>query len=168
MRMIECHQVGGWRGAAVLVGFILWVGVGCKPVDEAPRAEEMALGVSEEEAAEVGWLVDVTERAGLDFVHQFVHQRIANILLSNGSGGAVFRLRWRWLDGCVPGQLGADGGRDPGWPAGTKREPNRLYRNLGDGTFVDVTRAAGLEGAGFGSAAVAGDFDNDGHVTSTW
>ena len=43
------------------------------------------------------------------------------------------------------------------------RQPNRLYRNRGDGTFEDVTRKAGLEGSGFGSAAVAGDFDNDGY-----
>jgi enediyne biosynthesis protein E4 len=163
MRMIECHQVGGWRGAAVLVGFILWVGVGCKPVDEAPRAEEMALGVSEEEAAEVGWLVDVTERAGLDFVHQFAHDRIANILLSNGSGGVVFDHDGDgWMDIYLVNWGPMEGVTRAG--AGTKREPNRLYRNLGDGTFVDVTREAGLEGAGFGSAAVAGDYDNDGHV----
>ena len=31
---------------------------------------------------------------------------------------------------------------------GTVRQPNRLYRNRGDGTFEDVTKKAGLEGAG--------------------
>ena len=41
--------------------------------------------------------------------------------------------------------------------------PSRLYRNLGDGTFADVTAAAGL-GREFGPAlgAAAADFDNDG------
>ena len=47
---------------------------------------------------------------------------------------------------------------------GDRREPNRLFRNRGDGTFEDVTAKARVEGAGFGSAATAGDFDNDGHV----
>jgi hypothetical protein len=46
----------------------------------------------------------------------------------------------------------------------TARQPNRLYRNCPNGTFEDVTARAGLEGSGFGSSAVAGDFDNDGHT----
>jgi len=36
-----------------------------------------------------------------------------------------------------------------------------LYRNNGDGTFSDVSRAAGLSGGGKGLNAVAADFDND-------
>ena len=50
---------------------------------------------------------------------------------------------------------------------GSKRDPrywNRLYRNTGAGTFVDVTDAAGLRGEGFGMGAAAGDFDNDGRI----
>jgi hypothetical protein len=45
----------------------------------------------------------------------------------------------------------------------TRREPNRLYRNLGNGTFKDVTEVAGVGGHGYGTAAIAGDFDGDGH-----
>jgi hypothetical protein len=50
--------------------------------------------------------------------------------------------------------------------------PNALYRNRGDGTFVDVTREAGVElGDRICVAATFGDYDNDGHqdlyVTST-
>jgi len=45
---------------------------------------------------------------------------------------------------------------------GTPRWPNRLYRNRGDGTFVDVTRQAGVAGWGFGTTAAAADCDNDG------
>ena len=40
-----------------------------------------------------------------------------------------------------------------------------LYRNNGDGTFTDVTKAAGLSGAtGRGLAVVWGDYDDDGDV----
>jgi hypothetical protein len=39
---------------------------------------------------------------------------------------------------------------------------NRLYRNNRDGTFTDVTRAAGLWRAGWASAVAVGDFNNDG------
>ena len=81
--------------------------------------------------------------------------------MSNGSGAVVFDydndglmdlyfLNWGPLEGVTA------------LPSGTVRQPNRLYRNRGDGTFEDTTRKAGLEGSGFGSAATAGDFDNDG------
>jgi len=35
---------------------------------------------------------------------------------------------------------------------------NRLYRNNGDGTFTDVTRAAGLRGEGYGMGVAVGDY----------
>lgn len=106
---------------------------------------------------------DVTHRAGIRFVHDLHHERIANILLSNGSGGAVFDydndgfvdiyfVNWEPKEGVTASR--------PGSP----RQPNRLYRNRGDGTFEDNTARAGLEGTGYGSAAAAGDFDNDGHT----
>jgi enediyne biosynthesis protein E4 len=41
---------------------------------------------------------------------------------------------------------------------------NRLYRNLGGMKFKDVTDLAGVAGAGYGMAAAAADYDNDGHV----
>ena len=45
---------------------------------------------------------------------------------------------------------------------GTVREPNRLFRNRGNGTFEDLTVRSGLAGSGYGVTATAGDFDNDG------
>jgi len=48
-----------------------------------------------------------------------------------------------------------------------KRDPkywNRLYHQLPDGTFTDVTERAGLSGEGFSMGVAAGDYDNDGYV----
>ena len=46
-----------------------------------------------------------------------------------------------------------------------KTEPvfwNRLYHNLGDWKFEDVTEKAGLKGHGYDNGVATGDFDNDG------
>jgi len=50
----------------------------------------------------------------------------------------------------------------------TKSSPlfyNALYRNLGNGTFEDVTQKAGLAGEhiGYSFGVAVGDYDNDGH-----
>jgi hypothetical protein len=39
---------------------------------------------------------------------------------------------------------------------------NALYKNNRDGTFTDVTEAAGVSGGTFGMGVTVGDFDNDG------
>ncbi len=41
---------------------------------------------------------------------------------------------------------------------------NRLFRNNGDGTFTDVTAAAGVAGRGYDLGVVTGDYDNDGYT----
>ncbi len=41
---------------------------------------------------------------------------------------------------------------------------NRLYRNLGDGTFEDVTELAGVSNGGWGWGTCMEDFDNDGDL----
>jgi enediyne biosynthesis protein E4 len=124
------------------------------PASPRPPTPPVAAGAND-------WFEDVTRRAGIDFVHQFCHRRIANILLSNGSGGAVLDFdNDGWMDIYLVNWGPLRGVTDP--ESGARREPNRLYRNRGDGTFEDVTRRAGLEGSGFSSAATAGDFDNDG------
>jgi len=50
------------------------------------------------------------------------------------------------------------------WPGQGKGEAPTLalYRNLGDGRFADVTKAAGLDVSLFGMGVTIGDIDNDG------
>ena len=42
--------------------------------------------------------------------------------------------------------------------------PSHLYRNRGDGTFEDISHAAGVDRAAFTKGVVAADYDNDGYV----
>ncbi len=53
---------------------------------------------------------------------------------------------------------------DPDDPADPAAASNRLYRNRGDGTFEDVTQAAGVgDPQGYGMGVSVCDFDADGH-----
>ncbi|MCL4193945.1 MAG: VCBS repeat-containing protein, partial [Thermoguttaceae bacterium] len=49
-------------------------------------------------------------------------------------------------------------------PGSTERGPvyDALYRNMGDGTFRDVTQDAGVGDPGYGLGVTAADYDNDG------
>jgi len=51
-------------------------------------------------------------------------------------------------------------------PRGLKGSPDALYRNNGDGTFTDVSKATGVDDPNnfFGLGAVWSDFDNDGKL----
>jgi enediyne biosynthesis protein E4 len=106
---------------------------------------------------------DATERSGIHFRHSFGEKDLSSILEGTGSGCA-------WLDYNNDGLLDLyvvsgrhlDGITDRSAPDGADAT-NHLYRNNGDGTFTDVTAAAGAAGKGFGIGVTAGDFDNDGN-----
>jgi hypothetical protein len=46
---------------------------------------------------------------------------------------------------------------------GHEMTPSQLFRNLGDGTFEDVSTRAGVDGVAFTKAVVWGDYDADGY-----
>ena len=110
-------------------------------------------------AAPNSWIAfeDVGPEAG--FTTEIVYggvERQKYILETSGTGVAIFDYD---RDGrpdvfLVNGsRLDLPRGQAPG---------NRLYRNLGDWKFEDVTKHAGLGRSGWGQAACVGDFDNDG------
>ncbi len=102
---------------------------------------------------------DVTAEAGISFKHSHGGTGRRYYIETVPPGHCWFDFDGDgWLDlyivqsGPLPGSPRADG------------DPHAvLYRNRGDGTFVDVARAAGVEnGDGYGNGCTAADFDNDG------
>jgi enediyne biosynthesis protein E4 len=100
-----------------------------------------------------GWFEDVTDKVGLDFVHDagptdgsyFMPQII-------GSGAALFDFN---NDGRLDILLLQNGGPN-------SLSKNKLYQQLPDGHFKDVSAGSGLDFAGYNMGAAVGDIDNDG------
>lgn len=105
---------------------------------------------------------DVTDSAGIRFRH-FQGTRSSWIPEDMGSGAA-----WGdydgdgWVDLFVVNEAGPLGLPD----SARRHSPARstLYRNNGDGTFTDVTDAAGVDHRALGMGAAWADYDNDGRL----
>ena len=103
--------------------------------------------------------LDVTASAGIQFEHTDGRsgKRLFNEFL--GSGGGFFDydgdgdLDIYLINGAI--QVGNVENVLP---------HNVLYRNDGDGTFSDVTEAAGVGSTSYGTGATVGDYDNDGDL----
>ena len=110
-----------------------------------------------EPAAGLGFqLTDVTTKAGISFQHN-----------SGAYGGKL--LPETLGSGCAFLDYDADGWQDillvnaMDWPGHkTQKSTLKLYRNNRNGTFTDVTRAAGLEVEMYGMGVAVGDYNNDG------
>lgn len=95
--------------------------------------------------------VDIAAEAGLTHVFPNGGDEAKEWILETTGSGAAF------LDFDVDGLpdaflVSGEGGT------------NRLYRNLGDRRFADVTEQVGLRSEGWGQGACAGDIDNDGFI----
>src|SRR5215472_7620500 len=101
-------------------------------------------------------LTEVTAAAGLTFRH------------NNGAYGGKL-LPETLGSGCAFVDYDADGWPDillvngMDWPGHKRRRTTlALYHNNRNGTFTDVTKAAGLDVELYGMGVAVGDFDNDG------
>ena len=109
--------------------------------------------------------VEITEKAGVHFLHQAPHTSRKYLIETMGSGVALFdcdndgRLDLFLVNGApysdptpkgfIPQKTGPEY-----W--------NRMYHQKADGTFEDVTERAGLQGVGYGMGVAVADYDNDG------
>jgi enediyne biosynthesis protein E4 len=103
--------------------------------------------------------VDVAARSGVQAKNYSGGEvKKKYIVEMNGSGlGFIDYDRDGYPDLFIVNGKATDG--EPSPPAAT----NHLYRNNRDGTFADVTQAAGLSLSGWGQGVCAADFDNDGY-----
>jgi hypothetical protein len=116
---------------------------------------ELCLAISPD-AAPSFQLRDVTKSAGIDFKHN-----------SGAYGGKL--LPETLGSGCAFLDYDNDGYQDillvnsMDWPGHKRgRSTLKLYRNNGNGTFADVTKAAGLDGELYGMGVAVADYNNDG------
>jgi hypothetical protein len=103
-------------------------------------------------------VINVTADSGLSFYCDSSPTPNRNQPETMVSGVALIDYdRDGWLDVYF-----VNGAAIPSLKKETPRLWNRLFRNNRDGTFADVTEKAGVQGAGYGMGAAAGDYDNDG------
>jgi hypothetical protein len=121
---------------------LLSTGVGCR-----------RSGEEEPQAKGPPWFKDVTAEVGLDFVHDAgpLPKKHYFMPQSVGSGAALFDFDG---DGLLDIYLLQNGG-----PRGAK---NRLYKQLPDGRFKNVSAGSGLDIAGYNMGVAIGDVNNDG------
>ncbi len=114
---------------------------------------QRSTGPAEPALADPGWFEDVTEKVGIDFVHDAGpldgSYPMPQII---GSGAALFDFN---NDSRLDILLLQNGGPD-------SHSKNKLYQQLPDGRFKDVSAGSGLDLAGWNMGVAVGDVDNDG------
>ena len=103
-------------------------------------------------------LCDITRETGIDFRHTDGSGGNRYIVETVASGMATFDYDG---DGLIDVYF-LNGRPLRGAPAKAVPPQNRLYRNLGDFRFQDVTDQAGLGDTGYGLGVCVGDYNNDG------
>lgn len=106
---------------------------------------------------------DITVKAGITFKYTYGDNSYKNIIESSGSGITVFDYNNDGLmDIYLMNGTYLEGISDP---AGKiyKESHNELYKNIGNGTFTEVSKKAGVQGHQWAMAAGAIDLDNDGY-----
>ncbi|MGF1642559.1 MAG: CRTAC1 family protein [Thiotrichales bacterium] len=126
------------------------------PMDVVVTGPESSLAPTRIEPPAVHFS-DITVAAGIDFVHvngaygerlmpETIGAGAAFIDYDNDGHPDIFLVNSRYWDG----------------HAGEGDPRMALYRNNGDGSFTDVSRAAGVDLSLYGMGVAVGDFDNDG------
>jgi enediyne biosynthesis protein E4 len=113
-----------------------------------------------------GVFTDVTAKLGLRFHYFSSHTSKKYLIETMGAGVALLDYDNDGLLDIFLVNGTPIGDPTPKGSTPQKTSPdywNRLYHQKKDGTFEDVTKKAGLEGAGYGMGVAVGDYDNDGY-----
>ena len=106
------------------------------------------------------WFVDVASAAGLTMLNVNGDNATKKYILeTTGSGVAILDYDH---DGW-PDIFLVNGDAFDSEPGHASAHTSHLYHNNHDGTFTDVTKAAGLDVTGWGQGVCVGDYDNDGY-----
>ncbi len=112
-------------------------------------------------AAPGSWFRDIADPCGLSAFRDRSGSPAKDLLVETvGSGVALFDYNH---DGLLDVFLVNGSTFEILSDAALPRTSSRLFRNNGDGTFTDVTKASGLLNEGWGIGVAVADFDNDGH-----
>ncbi|MGD2108361.1 MAG: CRTAC1 family protein [Phycisphaerae bacterium] len=154
-----------WAPLAVAITGVALTIAGAVLILTAPTADEPGATVLPDASTGKGWFENVAPGCGVDFHHV------------TGAGTPLYMP-----ESMVAGVCLFDFDRDDHLDVyfvqgGSLRDPspqtpgNQLYRNRGDGTFVEVTAEAGVGDRGYGVGCTCGDYNNDGwtdiYVTNT-
>lgn len=130
------------------------------PTGGSAGVEEKTAGEATKEASKPRgpvWFHDVTRQTGIDFRHNSGTSLEKPFPAANGSGVAIFDFD---LDGNADLYFATG----TPFPVDTSRASptNRLYRNVAELKYVDVTPASGLGHNGYSAGLAVGDFNSDG------
>jgi hypothetical protein len=109
------------------------------------------------------FFLDITRASGIDFRHTIGDHHLSNLVESVGGGAA-------WIDFDQDGYLDlyvVNGAHMEGLSEAEEKldyvPVNQLFRNMGNGSFSDVTKKSRTGDSGYGMGVTVGDYDNDGY-----
>jgi hypothetical protein len=144
------------------VGLLLtrsWFVVRAPASATTPASASASSGMVQDQDAALIRFRDSARDAGLSFQHDDGRSAMHYFPEAMGAGVA-------WIDydqDGYPDLFFVQGGRFPPDDKNPPAPKSRLYRNQGDGTFLDVTERVGLLVTGYGQGVAVGDYDNDGY-----
>jgi hypothetical protein len=159
---IRSHRVAACLALMIPSG-LLSAGCGSETPEPTIAAPVAPVAPTKVEAAELPQVrfVDITEEAGIDFVHENAAHGEKLLPETMGSGVAFLDYDGDGHPDLFLVNSSAWPGQEPDTSAGPP-PVQRLYRNDGTGKFEDVTAAAGLNVTLTGMGVAVGDYDNDG------
>ena len=145
----------------IILFSLLMIFPGCQSGNKGP-ANDQKQNAASVPAPDSNYFQEIEDGIGLNFVHSIGDEDLTNIVESSGGGAAfldydkdgfidIFACSGTWLKGFSKGEKPA------------VMPTNHLFHNLGNGTFEDVTKKAGVDGPWYTLGVTIGDYNNDGY-----